>query len=59
MRAIGIDIGTTTVSVLMMESETGEMLGSRTVSHKAFIEGRHAFNRVQDPEKLYEITVGR
>ena len=58
MRAMGIDIGTTTVSVLMLESETGEMLGSRTVSHKAFVEGKHAFNRVQDPEKLFEITAG-
>lgn len=56
MRAMGIDIGTTTVSVLMLDSESGEMLGSKTVSHKAFIEGKHVFNKVQDPEKLYEIT---
>lgn len=56
MRAMGIDIGTTTVSVILLDSESGELLGSRTISHKAFIEGKLPVNRVQDAEKLYSLT---
>lgn len=57
MRAMGIDIGTTTISIILLEGESGELLGSKTISHQAFIEGRHSFNRVQDPEKLYLLTL--
>ena len=57
MRAMGIDIGTTTISIILLEGESGELLGSKTISHQAFIEGRHSFNRVQDPEKLYRLTL--
>lgn len=56
MRAMGIDIGTTTISVILVDGQSGELLGSRTVSHQAFIQGEHFCNRVQDPEKLYEVT---
>ena len=56
MRAMGIDIGTTTVSVILLDSESGELFGSRTISHQAFIEGKLPVNRVQDAEKLYSLT---
>ena len=45
MRAMGIDIGTTTVSVILLDSESGELFGSRTISHQAFIEGKLPVNR--------------
>lgn len=56
MRAMGIDIGTTTISVILVDGQSGELLGSRTVSHQAFIEGAYSCNRVQNPEKLYEVA---
>ena len=56
MRAMGIDIGTTTVSVILLDSDSGELLGSRTISHQAFINGKLPVNRVQDAEKLYSLT---
>lgn len=57
MRAMGIDIGTTTISIILLEGKSGELLGSRTIPHQAFIEGMHSFNRVQNPEKLYRLTM--
>lgn len=56
MGVMGIDIGTTTVSVVMIDPCSGEMLGSRTVAHHAFVEGRIPQAKVQDPERLYEVV---
>ena len=50
MRAMGIDLGTTTVSVIMMDAKSGEILGSRTIAHQAFLEGRI-------PESVWKISV--
>lgn len=56
MRAMGIDIGTTTISMIMIDGESGEPLGGRTVPHKAFLKGAGACNRIQDPEKLLALA---
>lgn len=55
MRTMGIDIGTTTISVVMADGDSGKLLGSRSVSHKAFLKGTTASARIQDPEKLWQI----
>ena len=34
MKILGIDIGTTTVSVVMTDTETGKLLAKETVEHK-------------------------
>lgn len=56
MRAMGIDLGTTTVSVIIMDIASGEILGSRTVAHKAFVEGHCPEAKVQDADKLFGIV---
>ena len=56
MRAMGIDIGTTTISVIVIDTETGASLGTRTIAHKGFIDGHLPVSRVQDPEKLWKFT---
>lgn len=56
MRAMGIDIGTTTISVIVIDAETGASLGTRTIAHEGFIEGHIPSARVQDPEKLWKFT---
>lgn len=57
MRAMGIDIGTTTISVIMADGDDGRLLGRRTVSHKAFLEGPTAVSRIQDPARLCDLSV--
>lgn len=56
MRAMGIDIGTTTASIIMMDAVSGEILGSRTIAHNAFIEGHVAEAKIQDADKLYQVA---
>ena len=56
MRAMGIDLGTTTVSVIVMDVESGEIIKSKTIAHKAFIKGHIPTSRVQDAEKLVGIV---
>ena len=56
MRAMGIDIGTTTISIVMLDGESGMLLDSRTFSHKSFVKGPTAASRVQDPAKILELV---
>lgn len=56
MSVMGIDIGTTTISVIMMDDETGKLLDSMTIPHKSFLKGRFAFNRIQDPGIIWKLT---
>lgn len=56
MRAMGIDMGTTTVSVIVMDVESGEIVKSKTIAHGAFIKGHIPEARVQDAEKLVNIV---
>ena len=37
MKILGIDIGTTTVSVVMTDTETGKLLAKETVEHNSFL----------------------
>lgn len=56
MRAMGIDIGTTTISVVVIDGETGQLTGSTTIAHKTFLKGMISSSRVQSPEKIWELT---
>lgn len=58
MRAMGIDLGTTTVSVIMMDAGSGEILGSRTIAHHAFVEGHIPESKVQDAKLLWNVVKG-
>ena len=56
MRIMGIDIGTTTVSVVMADTETGKLLARETVEHNSFLQSCKPEQRLQDPERIYEIV---
>lgn len=56
MRALGIDMGTTTVSVIMMDIQTGEILGSKTIAHHAFLEGHIPESKIQDAALLWNVV---
>ena len=51
-RAMGIDIGTTTVSVVLLDGMSGELLGKSTVVHGADLPGDLPEAHLQDPDKL-------
>lgn len=58
MKIMGIDIGTTTVSVVLTDTETGGLLGKETVEHRSFLKSSMPGQKIQDPERIYEIVKG-
>lgn len=52
MLAAGIDIGTTTISMIVLDMNTGEMKWRRTIEHRSFMEGIFPESPVQDPERI-------
>jgi len=56
LRCLGIDLGTTTVSVVMMDAQSGKILGSRTVAHHGFLDGHIRQSRIQDPNRMYAVV---
>ena len=55
MKTLGLDIGTTSISAVVFESETG-VLASRTVKNNAFLESQ-SWERIQDPMKIQKTAV--
>ncbi|MDY3920239.1 MAG: FGGY family carbohydrate kinase [Candidatus Limivivens sp.] len=56
MNGIGIDIGTTTVSFLALEAETGRVLESRTVLNDTWIRTENPLEKIQDPDRITKIV---
>ena len=52
----GLDIGTTSISAIVIESDTGEVLESVTIPNQAGQKGRHTFEKLQDPEEIVSIS---
>ncbi len=51
MNILGIDIGTTTVTALVLNSEKSEIIKSCTLKNDSFIDGRN-FERLQNPDTI-------
>ena len=56
MRIMGIDIGTTTVSIVMTDTETRKLIARETVEHNSFLQSSKPEQKLQDPERIYEIV---
>lgn len=56
MRAIGIDIGTTGICGILMDSASGEVQKSITKSSDSFIRTENEWERIQDVEKVMRIA---
>lgn len=56
MGVMGIDLGTTTISIVMMDADSGAILGSRTVAHHGFLNGHIPESKIQDPNRMYEVV---
>ena len=53
MKVIGMDIGTTSISSVVMDTETGRQLTSRTIPNDTAVPGP-VWVRQQDPEQIWE-----
>ena len=56
MKAIGIDIGTTSVCGVVIDVETGKMLNSRTKNSDAFIPTENDWEKIQSVEKIMSVA---
>ncbi len=56
MYLMGIDIGTTTISIVLLDGESGTLTGKKTVEHCAFCRGEWPESRIQDPAKIWRLT---
>lgn len=54
MKAIGMDIGTTSISGVLMDAGTNAVLCCRTIDNPGFEDAAHAWERLQSPEKITE-----
>lgn len=51
MKILGIDIGTTSVTALMLDTETSTVVNCCTLKNDSFIEGK-SFEKLQSPQKI-------
>ena len=56
MRAIGIDIGTTSVCGVVIDAESGRVIRSRTENSNAFLKGAAEWERIQSVERIMAIA---
>ncbi|MCD7736772.1 MAG: hypothetical protein LUI07_07420 [Lachnospiraceae bacterium] len=54
MKAIGIDLGTTTISAVVMDEATGKTEAAYTLSNDSFLHSGHPWEKLQDPERIVE-----
>ena len=52
MKTLGIDIGTTSVSLSVLDGESGEQIKAVTVGNDSFIETAEPWARLQDAEVI-------
>ena len=58
MKAIGIDIGTTSVCGVLIDVKTGEILKSCTKNSEAFITTENEWEKIQSVEKIMSVATG-
>ena len=59
MKSIGIDIGTTTISIVVIDSVTGRALMSKTIDGAGFMDTDHDWEKIQDPTIIVKKVMGQ
>ncbi|HZJ78088.1 MAG TPA: FGGY family carbohydrate kinase [Clostridia bacterium] len=54
MKAIGLDIGTTTICAIVIDTEEGKVLHAASVANDAVINSEKPYERIQSPNKILE-----
>lgn len=55
--SVGLDIGTTTISRIVLDTVSGEVLDVQNVPNAAGIPSPHSWEHIQSPEKIWEIAL--
>ena len=58
MNVIGLDIGTTSISAALFDTDSKEVKDTRTIAHKSFLPAKEGFERMQDPAIIMNIVLG-
>lgn len=58
MKALGLDIGTTTISAVVVGMEEREILKAYTIPNGSFIETDLPWEKIQDPDKIMQKALG-
>lgn len=58
MKAIGIDIGTTSISGVLVDVNDGRMINSITKNSHAFLTSQNEWERIQSVDKIIDIATG-
>ena len=56
MKAIGIDLGTTSICGVVLDAEIGKVIRSKTVDSNAFIKTENSWEKIQSPQKIISIA---
>ena len=56
MKSVGIDIGTTTISVVVIDTSDLAVVQKHTVKHKGFLPAEHPWMRIQDPQDMIDLA---
>jgi len=54
MKALGLDIGTTSISATVVDSQTGEVIEYRNVPNGAGIVSKSIWEKLQDPDLIFQ-----
>ncbi len=54
MKIIGIDIGTTSICGIVFDTETKNILASKTLPNNSFIKSEYSFEKIQNPELIMD-----
>ena len=58
MNSVAVDIGTTSISAVVMDTETESILRSWTIPNPGFLETPHAWERIQSPDRIVAAAKG-
>ena len=58
MNVIGLDLGTTTLSAVVVDSDTGVVLETLNISNATDLHPRYSFERIQDANAIAEKALG-
>lgn len=56
MNIMGIDIGTTSISMVLLDMKTKELVAHETMNHGSFLQGETPEDKIQDPERIWKLV---
>ncbi len=57
MKAIGLDVGTTGISGILLDADSGKVIKSITKNSNSFIKTQNEFEKIQDVDKIISISM--